>query len=256
MPLPEPTPAGQPAGGQSTPLRSLPPSSPFAGDDGRADAALAAALGEVSAGRAGVAVVVQALAHARVLVPVLAELESCEAGEHGVAVDKRASAGIVALRAPDGRTALPVFSSVAALAEWSAQARPVPVAGPRAAASALQEGWEVMVVDPAGAQVPVPRPAVVALAMGRPWDPAVHQGNVRPDIRAAIIRTVLAIEPVVRADAVPGRRAEVAVVLAVRGGLDRAGLDDVAAAVGAALAAEVLVTSDVDSLELRVVPGD
>ena len=39
---------------------------------------------------------------------------------HAHTVDKEASAGIVALRAPDGRTALPVFTSVATMAAWRA----------------------------------------------------------------------------------------------------------------------------------------
>ncbi|HEY3436926.1 MAG TPA: SseB family protein [Actinotalea sp.] len=234
-------------------LRSLPPTSAFAGDDGRADPALADALrpdgGSLEA-------VVRALATARVLVPVTAELEQCEVGPRGLAEDKQASAGVAALRAPDGRTALPVFSSVAALAAWSPLARPVPAMGPVAAASARHEGWELMVVDPAGAAVVVPRPAVVALAEGRPWEAAVRDGAVRSDVREAVLRAALAVERVLAAEAVPGTRAEVAVVLALPAGLDRAGLDAVAAAVGASLAAEPLVASEVDSLELRVVLGD
>ena len=83
--------------------RELPPSSPFADDDGRADETLAAAL---VTGRP--ADVVDALRGARVLVPVLAQL-GAEAVADGLRVDKEASTGVVALRAPDGRAALPVF---------------------------------------------------------------------------------------------------------------------------------------------------
>ena len=55
--------------------RELPPSSPFAGDDGTADPAVAAALAALDTGVGSVAAVVDALAGTRVLVPVLAELE-------------------------------------------------------------------------------------------------------------------------------------------------------------------------------------
>ena len=70
---------------------------------------------------------------------------------HEHTVDKEASAGIVALRAPDGRTALPVFTSRRDDGRLAprrpAGARPT---SPRAALSAVTEGWEVLVVDPGG----------------------------------------------------------------------------------------------------------
>ncbi|HWJ85129.1 MAG TPA: SseB family protein, partial [Cellulomonas sp.] len=144
--------------------RELPPSSPFAGDDGTADPGVADALARYGAGDGSVADVVAALAGTRVLVPVLAELEVADVvvhDGHEHTVDKEASAGIVALQAPDGRTALPVFTSVDSLGRWRTQARPVPSGVARAALSAVQEGWEVMVVDPGGpVTVLVPRPAV------------------------------------------------------------------------------------------------
>jgi len=132
--------------------RELPPSSPFAGDDGTADPAVAAALDALQDGSGTVAALVDALAGTRVLVPVLAELEVEDVvvhGGHEHTVDKEASAGIVALQAPDGRTALPVFTSVATMAAWRADARPVPSDVARAALSAVTEGWEVLVVIPA-----------------------------------------------------------------------------------------------------------
>ena len=83
--------------------RALPGASPFAGDDGSADPELAALLEGYRAGTASVADVVARLAKVRVLIPVLAELDVVEQGEHGQLVDKQASAGVVALAAPDGR---------------------------------------------------------------------------------------------------------------------------------------------------------
>lgn len=233
--------------------RALPPTSAFAADTGAADPALAAVLDRHAAGHADLPDVVGVLAGLRVLVPVLAELEEQGVTEAGLHVDKEASAGVVALRVPDGRTALPVFTGVEAMAAWRADARPVPTAAPRAAAAALAEGWELLVLDPAGpVTVVLPHPAVRALATGGPWVPAVSHGAVRPEVRAAV-RTALAGTPrLADVDAVPGTRAEVAVVLSVDAGLDRPALDGLLSGVSAALAASDVVTGEVDSLELRV----
>lgn len=251
--------------------RELPPTSRFAADDGAADPTLAEALARRAAGQGTVEDVVAALAGARVLVPVLA-VEHDDAGEadeaddapdHGCAAAaaepfaeaRHASAGVVAVAAPDGRTALPVFSSVAALTAWHATARPMPAEGPRAAAAALGEGWDLLVVDPGGATtVVVPRPAVHALAAGRIWEPAVRDGVVAASVRDAV-RAVTRVPGVLHADAAPGRGAEVAVVLTLEPGLARAALERVLADVGAHLAADAEVTAAVDSLELRPLSG-
>ena len=235
--------------------RELPPSSPFAGDDGSADAAVAAALEALDAGTGSVAGVVDALHGTRVLVPVLAELEVEDVvvhGGHAHTVDKEASAGIVALQAPDGRTALPVFTSVAAMGAWRTDARPVPTDVARAALSAVTEGWEVLVVDPGGpTTVLLPRPAVWALAQQETWQPAVGQAGVDAEIREAIVAALSSVRGVVAVDAVTGTRAEVAVVVDLVPGLDRAGLDAVLGDVNRALGAVELVAARVDSLELR-----
>ncbi len=312
--------------------RELPPTSAFAGDDGSCDPRLADALRALGDGGGSLAGVVAALAGTRVLVPVLAELEAADVvvhGGHEHTVDKEASAGIVALQAPDGRTALPVFSSVAAVQAWRPDARPVPTdvaraalsaveerwellvldpggpvtvlvprpavwalaqqrdwvpavrrapgaegTGPsgtdvteptgapddrevdpdvRAALSAVGEGWEVVVVDPGGPVTAVlPRPAVWALARGEAWRPAVTAGAVADDVAAAVRAAVTGVPGVVGASAEPGRRAEVAVVLALVDGLDRARLDAVLGEVNARLAADDTVAARVDSVELRL----
>ncbi|MBD8060668.1 SseB family protein [Cellulomonas sp. JH27-2] len=236
--------------------RELPPTSPFAGDDGTADPRVAAALAGYGAGTGTLADVVAALAGTRVLVPVLAELEVAGTvvhGGHEHTVDKEASAGIVALQAPDGRTALPVFTSTDALARWRSQARPVPTDVERAALSAVQEGWEVMVVDAGGPVTAlVPRPAVWALAQGHAWRPAVVGDRVDDDVRAAVVAAVRSFPEIVGVDALPGARAEVAIVLTLVAGLDRVRLDAVLAGVNGALAADGTIAARVDGLELRL----
>jgi hypothetical protein len=235
--------------------RELPPSSPFAGDDGTADPAVAASLDALRDGRGSVAGVVEALHGTRVLVPVLAEREVEDVvvhDGHAHTIDKEASAGIVALQAPDGRTALPVFTSVAAMSLWRTDARPVPSDVARAALSAVTEGWEVLVVDPAGpTTVLLPRPAVWALAQQQPWHPAVGPTGVAAEIRQAIVTALAPVRGVVAVDVVAGTRAEVAVVVDLVPGLDRPGLDAVLGDVNRVLGTVDVVAARVDSLELR-----
>ncbi|ACQ80638.1 conserved hypothetical protein [Beutenbergia cavernae DSM 12333] len=232
--------------------RELPPTSPYAADDGSCDPGLARAL-EAHGSRPGGAAagVVAALAGARLLVPVVAYLdERAEpAAPGGVAGEKVASAAMVTLEGPDGRAVVPVFSSVAAVRAWRADARPIPVKTRRAALSAVTEAAGVLVLDPAGpVTVLVPRPAVWALAQGVPWVPALADDGVR-----RVLAQVAGSVPRVRdVEVLAGERAEVRVLLTLVPGLDRAALDDVVARVSAALAASEVVAERVDSLELRI----
>ena len=107
------------------------------------------AVDALEQGRGSTADVVAALADARVVVAVVAVLGEGE--EHtATAGDKQADMALVTLTRPDGRRALPVFSSTTALAAWDASARPVPVDTRRAAHAALAEGCERLVLDVAG----------------------------------------------------------------------------------------------------------
>src|SRR5664279_23152 len=99
---------------QGDPLKEI-PSSVFADDDGSADARLAQSLIRFSRGKAPLAEVVDSLAYARVLVPVVAAGDERIVGKHGVEQDHVASTGVVALQAPDGRMALPIFTDVDAM---------------------------------------------------------------------------------------------------------------------------------------------
>lgn len=197
--------------------------------------------------------VVAALAATRVLVPVLAH----EVPDGAVAHDgeREATTAVVALQAPDGRTALPVFTSVGSLMAWRPDARPMPALAPRAAASALAEGWPLLVLDPGGPRtVVVPRPAVQALAAGLEWHPAVRDGAVRADVAAAVEARVLSVSGVLGVRLEPGRASEVAVVVTLVPGLDRPALAAVLDRVNGALASDPMV-AQIDSIELRPVAG-
>jgi hypothetical protein len=129
--------------------------------------------------------VVASLASARVFVPVVAQLAEEAEGAHGVHADKQADMALVTLKAPDGRLAMPVFTSAEALAAWHPEARPVAVYAARAALSAVAEGAELLVVDP-GSEVTfvVRRPGVWALAQQQQWLPAYLDTELAAVLRA------------------------------------------------------------------------
>lgn len=232
-------------------MRALPTGSPYAGDDGSADPALAAVLAEHAAGRAAVAAVLDALAGTRVLVAILPHGREVTPEQEAAGV--RGQASVMGVGTGDGRAAMPVFTSVAALTAWRTDARPVPTPAAQAARGALAEGWPLLVLDPAGpVAVQLPRPAVVALAAGTPWRPAVAEDAVDGEVAVAVSAALAGITEVAGCRLVPGERAEVAVELEVLQGLDRQGLEAVVARVNEALAADATVADRVDSLELRL----
>lgn len=107
----------------------------FPGDDGSVDPGLAAAFGDDVA-------VLAALADARVFVPIIALL-----GEVPAEGDKNADMAAVLMTGADGRQALLAFGSVASMAVWDAQARPVPILGRDAARATLDEGAAAILLD-------------------------------------------------------------------------------------------------------------
>lgn len=160
----------------------------FDTDDGTADPAWGPVLDRLAAGQAGEPEVVDTLSRMRVfaaVVPTVAEMARDEHGHaHG---DKEADVAIVTLKAPDGRTALPVFTNVPALTAWHPQARPVATWMPRACLSAVDEGAELVVVDPAAERTfVVRRPAVWALAQQQSWTPSYADEVLAGELAAVV----------------------------------------------------------------------
>ncbi|MUK02082.1 SseB family protein [Vibrio cholerae] len=149
----------------------------FEDDDGSADLRLAAAVAALTgpAGQPGPRerAVFTALTTARVFIPIVASLSRPGTGVEELHADKEADMALVTLSAPDGRKALPVFSSTQALRHWHPEARPVAAYASRAALAAAAEQAELMVLDP-GADVTVVlrRPAVWSLAQQVRWTPS------------------------------------------------------------------------------------
>jgi len=107
----------------------------FPGDDGTADVNLAEALGDAVA-------ILGALGESRLFVPIIPLL-----GEAPAAGDKNADMAAVLMTGADGRTALLAFSSVATMAAWDQQARPVPILGRDAARATLAEEASALLLD-------------------------------------------------------------------------------------------------------------
>ncbi|GHD07233.1 SseB family protein [Zhihengliuella salsuginis] len=179
---------GRDLSGEGNPLHN------FDQDDGLADPGYTAAMDGLRRGSGSEEDVIAALATARVFVPVIATLGEDGIGEHGFTEDKEADMALVTIKAPDGRSALPVFTSVAALQDWHPEARPVAVYAPRAALSAVDEKSQLLVVDP-GAEVTfvVRRPAMWALAQQRDWTP-----SYRDESLVGLLRDLSVAEPAVR----------------------------------------------------------
>lgn len=243
----------------------------FDNDDGTADAGYLAALSDLAAGTGDEAAVVAALATARVFVPILAQLAEegeAAAGPNGDPLhsDKQADMALVTLKAPDGRTAMPVFTSAASLTAWHPEARPVAVYAARAALSAVAEGAELLVLDP-GSEVTfvVRRPAVWALAQQQPWTPSYAD----PDLAGALGEGAVGFPAVRRVEIHPGggvasatadgRRLpgggagpELRVVLYLEDGLDAAGVQSIVAGLNNAWARNEIFAERVDSIEVKL----
>ncbi|MFI9722405.1 SseB family protein [Streptomyces sp. NPDC052396] len=187
----------------------------FSDDNGSADPALAQALAAWSADRSDRSAeerVLAALTGARLLVPVVAVLGEVEEGPDGLKREKTSDMAVPTLQAPDGRRALPAFTSLETLARWRADARPVAVPLHQALQAAAHEKADTIVLDLAGpVTYPLTGAALLALAEGRTSadplaDPAV----------AEALREVLAAEPAVRlAQLVPARDADGTLALAL-----------------------------------------
>ncbi|MDL4771046.1 MULTISPECIES: SseB family protein [Thermomonosporaceae] len=163
------------------------PEPQFPADDGTADPRLREALTGYAAGRVAVHTVLERLAGARLLVPVVAVLteeEDVAPGE--LRREKSSDMALPTLVGDDGRRGVPAFTSAAAMRAWRADARPVAVHARQACLAALDEGAHALVLDVAG---PVPLAVdgirLHLLAEGRPVPPPHEDPEVLAAIEAA-----------------------------------------------------------------------
>ncbi|SFV21394.1 SseB protein N-terminal domain-containing protein [Micrococcus terreus] len=250
----------------------------FDHDDGTADPAWAAVLGRLAQGEADEADVVRTLSRMRVfaaVVPTVAETSEHEHSghdhEHGETLhgDKAADVALVSLQSRDGRRALPVFTSVPALTSWNPQARPVAAWMPRACLSAVDEGNEIVVVDP-GAETTfvVRRPAVWALGQQQDWTPSYQDPSLARAV-GSVVDLVPGLERIGLApgagvatqtasgQVLPGGGAgpELKIVAFPEPGMDEAGLRLMAATLQQLLGEIPTLAERADSVEITVQTG-
>ncbi|WP_024365088.1 SseB family protein, partial [Arthrobacter sp. TB 26] len=187
-------------------------------------------------------------------------------GAGGLHADKQADMALVTLKAPDGRTAMPVFSSAASLKAWHPEARPVAVYAARAALSAVAEGAELLVLDPGSAVTfVVRRPAVWALAQQRDWTPSYAD----PELARSLGEAAAGFPAVRRVEIHPGGGVaslaadgtqlpgggsgpELRVLLYLEDGLDAAGVQSIVSGLNSAWARNEVFAERVDSIEVKL----
>ncbi|MFF2044238.1 SseB family protein [Kitasatospora sp. NPDC058170] len=230
------------------------PNPGFAEDDGTADPALAAALARWSEDRTAEPEVLAALTPTRLMVPIVALLGEVELDEHGHKHEKTSDMAVPVVEAPDGRRALPAFTSLEAMARWRADARPAPVAAPQAAMVAFSERADTLLIDPAGpVAYRLSGARLRALAENRPYLPPVRDPEVREAVRA-----LLAAEPqVVTGLLAPYEDGDGLLAVVFEAGLDQQAVQAAAQRVGQAVAADPVLRVRLDrGLSLAVLPAD
>jgi hypothetical protein len=170
--------------------RDLQPN-PFSGDTGLADPSLRAALRAVNAAPLepqAHAEVIEALRGARVYAPVVPTSVEHSTDERGLVHDNRSEMSMVRLASEDGRECTPCFADIPALTQWGSTARPVPIEMERLCVAAIEEGAQLVVIDPGSADpFLLRRTALWAFVQGKPWKPAWADARVA-QIAAQIAR--------------------------------------------------------------------
>lgn len=200
-------------------------------------------------------VAVGRVAAARWLVPVVAVATEVTESD-GVRSDSRSDMATVTLTAPDGSRALPMFSSLAALADWDPSARPVAVPAASAAQAAISEGCDVLVVDVASAHAVVLRSSMLwALAQQREWLPS----HLDPHVARAVERACDEEPAVTRHRLEAGEPAGAGVlriVLGVRAGLGADDISAIATRVGERIASDGETRARIDALAFALESAD
>ena len=229
-----------------TPARTSPKlaPNPFSNDDGSRPPAIAEAKVVEPPGRTPA--VVQVLAGSRVLVPMMPHARPAEIGPNGEHDEDCDPPPMITVEVGDGRHALPVFSSFAAMVAWNQQARPVPVYGVGAARTALNSGIQMLLLDPDDDAVLIGRPATWALANEIPWTPAWEDQEVTD----AVVTALVGIEEIGAVRVEVGLTTEVRIVLALRRGLDADQLRSAITRASEAIGAAELLRERVDTIEL------
>jgi hypothetical protein len=224
-------------------------------DDGSAPPVLIEALRRFRAREVGEAEVVAAFRECRVLIPLIAHLGEAGVNDHGHTVDKTQELAIVTVEGPDGRTALPVFTSVDAMRAWNPAARPVPADAARVALAAASEQTDVVILDPTSAtEFAIRRPALWAIAQQQGWTPS-HRDPVVLDAFVGAAAGEPAVAAVQLEAGDPDARLagpELVLRLELAPGLDRAELDALLGRLQQRWTASEVIAQRVDSMRVQL----
>lgn len=227
-------------------------------DDGSAPPRLADALRRFRAGETGETAVVEAVRASRLLIPLVAALGETAQGAQGLRADKSAELSIVTVAAPDGRTAMPVFTSVDSMRAWNPRARPIPADAVRVALAAAGEGTDVVVIDPTSAsEFVLRRPALWAIARSEAWTPSYRSDEVAAAIEAAAADEA-SVTSVQLCPGDPDARLagpELVVRLVLVPGLDRVRLDALLGRLQSRWAESETIAASVDSMRVTLAPA-
>ncbi len=228
---------------------------PAASDDGSAPERLIEALRRFRSRELDESDVVDALRASRLLIPLVTRLAEGGHDDHGVLVDKSQELSIVTVAGPDGRTVMPVFTSVAAMKAWDAAARPIPVDAVRVARAAAHEHTDIVVLDPTSCtEFAIRRPALSAIARQETWVPSYADLDVLDAFMAAAVGDP-AVVAVQLAPGDPDARLtgpELVVHLTLAPGLDAVALAGLLSRLQQRWAEDELIATRVDSIAVTL----
>lgn len=247
--------AGQPWAGRSFAQHD----DRFANDRGETPPALAAAVTALQTRPSPEAftALLREFVGSRLLIPLLTVAGDIGVTEDGRTVDKTQELSIVNVQTPDGRSALPVFTSVDAMRAWNPQARPVPNTGRSVVVAALEDGADAVIVDPAtpATRFGVRRPALQALAVGEEPVHCADDADVLEAFRASVrdVEAIVALELFNADPTAQLATAELEVRLRLAPGLSQQALEALIASLGERWSQSQIIADRVDSMALKLV---
>ncbi len=227
---------------------------PHAGDDGLTPSAVAAAVTAFRDGSELFSELAAALAESRALIPLVTHSGDEFDADNPVMEDKVQELAVVTVAGPSGEKVLPVFTSVESMRAWNRDARPVPIEFRRVCVAAAAEGSERVVVNPGTDQIVLRRPAVWAIAQGKPVVGAWESAELVGQLRAALAD----IDHVLNVDLAPGDPTasgsgpELRVVITLPAGLSETRVTELLALAQYAVSANDSLVNAADSVEIRL----
>lgn len=235
-------------------------------DTGLTEESVQRAFDSFSAGDLAEEVLVDALRSTRVFAPVLAEVTHAEITDEGLVSDKESDMALISIQAPDGRRALPVFTSVDALTSWHASARPVAADMRKTCLAAVEDDNQLIVINP-GSELTfvLRRPAVWAIAKAEEWVPSYKDAAVAAelarlvedlpeivDLRAEAGQGIASVTASGQQLSGGGPGPELKITLLLIAGLTQEQLNRTVAHFQQRLAASSVISEKVDSVQLAL----